>query len=177
MRIRRARPEDAEVIAEIHVRSWKAAFSGLLPQDYLDALRPEDRRPEWDEALRGPTWPLVLLAEEDLGIVGFVSLGPSRDADAGAAAVGEIRTIYLDPSAWGGGVGSALLGAAEAELSRAGFPMATLWVLETNAKARRFYERHGWATDGGSQMHDWVAFSSPDVRYRRELGTDRRAGG
>ena len=169
MELRRARPEDARVIAEVHVRSWKAAFTGLLPQDYLDALQPEDRLPQWQEALSATTWPVVLLAEENGVVVGFVELAPSRDADADVEAVGEVRTIYLDPGAWGGGVGSALLRAAEAELTRAGFRFATLWVLETNARARGFYERHGWTTDGGTQIHDWVAFSAPDVRYRRTL--------
>lgn len=170
MQLRRARPRDSRVIAEVHVRSWKAAFPGLLPQDYLDALRPEDRLPQWQEALSQAPWPVVLLAEEEGVVVGFVAISPSRDPDADGD-VGEIQTIYLDPPAWGGGLGSALLHAAEAELARAGFASATLWVLETNAKARRFYERHGWAPDGGTQQHDWVAFTAPDVRYRRTLET------
>jgi ribosomal protein S18 acetylase RimI-like enzyme len=169
VQLRRAGPEDARAIAEVHVRSWKAAFPGLLPQHYLDTLRPEDRLGQWEEALSTSAWPVVLVAEDERAIVGFVALSPSRDADADPSAVGEIQTIYLDPPAFGGGTGSALLQAAEAELARAGFTSATLWVLETNAKARRFYERHGWTTDGGAQEHDWVAFTAPDVRYRRAL--------
>ncbi len=182
MQLRRARSEDARAIAEVHVRSWKAAFPGLLPQDYLDALGPEDRLGQWQEALVSSPWPAVLVAEQEGTIVGFVAMAPSRDTDADRAVVGEIQTIYLDPPAWGGGVGLALLRAAEVELATAGFVSATLWVLATNAKARRFYERHGWATDGGTQLHDWGAFASPDVRYRRTLpavpvGRQRRARG
>jgi len=30
-------------MATVHVRSWKGAYAGLIPQSYLDALRPELR--------------------------------------------------------------------------------------------------------------------------------------
>ena len=41
--VRRATPEDAAGVAGVHVRSWQVAYRGLLPDDYLDGLRPEDR--------------------------------------------------------------------------------------------------------------------------------------
>ena len=43
MRIREAEPKDARAIAEIHVRSWQAAYRGQLADDYLDELKVEDR--------------------------------------------------------------------------------------------------------------------------------------
>ena len=168
MRIRRARPEDADAIAAVHVRSWKAAFPGLLPQDYLDALRPEDRLGQWQEALSSPPWPVVLVGEEGGHVVGFVAVAPSGDPDAGDD-VGEVQTVYVDPGAWGSGHGARLLEAGLAELERAGFARATLWVLHSNERARRFYERHGWAADGATKEHDWVAFTATDVRYGRAL--------
>ncbi|MER6578988.1 hypothetical protein [Nonomuraea sp. NPDC001023] len=51
MRIRKATPADAQAIAEIHVRSWQAAYRGLLPQDHLDGLDPAARRPGWERLL------------------------------------------------------------------------------------------------------------------------------
>lgn len=168
MEIRTARIDDAGAIAEVHVRSWKHAFPGLLPQDYLDALRPEDRLGQWQEALSSSPWPVVLVGEEHGRVVGFIAVAPSDDAEGGHD-VGEVQTVYLEPEAWGAGRGVELLDAGLAELRRAGFTRASLWVLHSNDRARRFYERHGWAADGATKEHDWVAFSATDVRYRRHL--------
>jgi len=173
VKIRRARPEDAHAIATVHVRSWKTAFSGLLPQDYLDALRPEDRLGQWQEALSSSPWPVVLVGEEAGRVVGFVAVAPSGDAGAGDD-VGEVETVYLDPGAWGSGRGAMLLDAGLAELERAEFARATLWVLHSNERARRFYERHGWVADGAVKEHDWVAFTATDVRYGRALDQPSR---
>ena len=41
--IRRARPEDAEAVARVHVAGWRHAYRGLLPDDYLDGLDWRDR--------------------------------------------------------------------------------------------------------------------------------------
>lgn len=175
MRVRRAEAGDAEAIAAVHVRSWKAAFPGLIPKDYLDALRPEDRLPMWHEVLAATVWPrfgtFVAVGGDRGDVVGFANIGPSRDDDAGPAPrgypgeVGEVYTIYLDPPVWGTGAGSALLDAAVAEMRAAGYRRATLWTLGTNDRARRFYERRGWRPDGTSKVHDWEAFTATDVRY------------
>ena len=168
MQVRRAEPDDARAIAELHVAAWKAAFPGLLPQDYLDDLAPEDRLGEWEQALGSSPWPVVLVAEEGGALLGFAALSPSRDDDSDPT-VGEVQTLYVGPGVWRSGVGRALLERAGEELASAGFTTATLWVLDVNERARRFYERHGWQLDGASKVHDWVAFVATDVRYRRAL--------
>lgn len=173
MTVRFAGPADAPAIANVHVRSWKAAYPGLVPQDFLDALTPEVRLGPWREILstapsaRAAT--LVLVTESDDRVLGFVSYGASRDEDAEEAVVGEVQALYLDPTAWGRRSGADLLRAAVAELESGGFGVATLWVLETNARARRFYEKLGWRPDGTSKLHDWKAFVATDVRYRLQL--------
>lgn len=170
MEIRTAVPDDAWNISDLHVRSWKAAFPGLIPQDYLDALAPGDRLGQWEEALASSgRWPVVFVAEEDGRLSGFAAVGPTRDDDADPGRVGELYTIYLDPGAWGGAIGAALLERALDELTSGGFERATLWVLHSNARARRFYERHGWTADGTAKEHDWEAFIATDVRYCRVL--------
>ncbi len=158
----------------VHVRSWQEAFPGLVPQAYLDSLSVEERTSTWESTLAGTDWPRqgTFVLEEDGGVVGFVHLRPSRDDDvvvgveAGRGEVGEVVTLYLRASAWGGGGGRALLDVALGEFRRAGFAWATLWVLATNDRARRFYERCGWETDGADKLHDWGAFTARDVRYR-----------
>jgi ribosomal protein S18 acetylase RimI-like enzyme len=166
-------------IATVHVRSWKGAYPGLIPQSYLDALTPEDRVEAWEQALAATAWPrtgtLVLLGPSpgdgaDEGpITGFVSVGPTRDEDAEPDRVGEILTLYLDPSAFGSGGADLLMSAALVALRAAAYTTATLWVLDTNTRARRFYERRGWHPDGASKRHDWGAFVATDVRYATDL--------
>jgi len=38
--IREARPEDAEAIVRCHIRSWQAAYRGLIPDEHLDRTIP-----------------------------------------------------------------------------------------------------------------------------------------
>ena len=68
------------------------------------------------------------------------SICPARDDDEEPADSGELAAIYLLPGAWGKGLGRELMSSALSALSDAGFGEATLWVLDTNSRARRFYE-------------------------------------
>ena len=156
-------------IARVHVRSWQAAYPGLIPQDYLDSLRPEDRVGSWQEVLGPGRWPAVLVADDGGRLSGFCCIGPTRDDDADPESVGEVQAIYLDPDAFGTGLGDALMARALSELAGAGFAEATLWVLNTNQRAQHFYRRLGWTPDGTDKVHDWVEFTAVDLRYRRTL--------
>ena len=49
--LRRARPEDAVALARVHVKSWQAAYRGLLPLDYLERLDMSQRRDGWKRIL------------------------------------------------------------------------------------------------------------------------------
>ncbi|MHB8439874.1 MAG: GNAT family N-acetyltransferase [Acidimicrobiales bacterium] len=177
-RVRQAGVADAAAIAVVHVKSWKHAYPGLLPQQYLDRLRAEDRRPGWEHALSSFPWPVVLAAENDGRLVAFASLGPTRDVDIvdaepgdapASAATGEVHAFYLDPDVWGTGVADELMVHSLEVLRGGGFSKATLWVLGTNVRARRFYERHGWRPDGTTKEHDWVDFVALDTRYELDL--------
>jgi RimJ/RimL family protein N-acetyltransferase len=46
---------------------------------------------------------------------------------------------------------------------------AVLWVLEDNPRARRFYEREGWALDGERKEDEYLGFRVAEVRYRIAL--------
>jgi len=167
--VRRATAADVEAIAAVHVASWKEAYPGLVPQEYLDALRAEDRVAPWRATLETQPWPVVLVLEEDGTMVGFAAVSPTRDDDLDHDAVGEVQAIYLDPSAWGRRQGDVLMKAALDELRAGGFTSACLWMLAVNDRARRFYERLGWAPDGVTKRHDWVHFVATDARFVRAL--------
>lgn len=80
---------------------------------------------------------------------------------------GEVRAIYAAPDVWGTGIGRALMGGAVAELSRLGYAGATLWVLDANERARRFYALAGWKPDGSAKTDAGRGFAITEVRYRR----------
>jgi ribosomal protein S18 acetylase RimI-like enzyme len=171
MRVRPAQIADAEAIAAVHVRSWQAAYRGLIPQDYLDRLDPAERQPGWEHLLTETNWPRrgILVVEIDRQVVGLAGLVPARDEDQDPTTVGEIASIYLAPDVWGRGIGKTLMAAALTALKHSPYRQATLWVLDTNARARRFYESTGWRSDGTTKRDDTRGFPLTEIRYRRPL--------
>jgi len=81
MLLRAAESADAMSVARVHVRSWQSAYRGLLPDEYLDKLRPEDRAQRYDFATRDPQSPHTIVAAEAGLIRGFATTAPSRDSD------------------------------------------------------------------------------------------------
>jgi GNAT superfamily N-acetyltransferase len=162
--VRRARREDAPAIAEVHVRTWQAAYRDVLPVDRLDAITVGQRIPLWERLLANPAQ-TTFVAEAGDRIVAFVNVGPSREPDA----EGELYAIYALPEAWGTGTASELMSAALAALRTAGHANAVLWVLEDNPRARRFYEREGWAVDGTRKQEQFLGSDVAEVRYAIRL--------
>jgi len=162
--VRRARPEDAAAIAEVHVRTWQVAYEHVFGAEKLATLDPERRREWWERSIRAGLEP-VFVAESAGRIVAFANVGASQDADAG----GQLYAIYALPEAWGTGVGHELMAACLGALRDAGHGDAILYVLEDNPRARRFYEREGWALDGGTKTDEFLGVPVPEVRYRIRL--------
>jgi len=164
--IRPAIARDARAIAEVHVASWRWAYADDLPASLLDGLSVDEREVAHRRQLEDPATPVrVVVAEGPPGrIVGFASTGPTRDEDA-PPETGELFAIYLLAEAAGAGAGRALLERATTDLGAAGFTRATLWVLASNGRARRFYERAGWVWDGTTGEHRFDCGNRPIVRY------------
>jgi GNAT superfamily N-acetyltransferase len=147
MTIRRAGVEDAGAIAEVQVRSWRAAYRGIMPQSYLDALDTGRRTDRWARWIGNADWPreAMLVAEEAGSVVAFANFGPleeSRD-------VSEVEAFYSVPEVWGTGVNRRLMDAVTDGLVAGGYAEAVLWVLSANDRARRFYTAQGWRADDG----------------------------
>lgn len=165
--IRAQRPADAEALADVHLRSWRWAYAGLIADSYIDLLwsqraeRVERTRRMIAEA--GPEerfW----LAERGGVVVGLAMTSASRDPDA-VPGTGEVGAIYLAPEAAGQGIGRALFTHAVDDLRGRGYRQSTLWVLDTNLRARRFYEAAGWQPDGATKVEERPGVMLHEVRY------------
>ena len=174
--VRLARPDDAEAIADAHVRGWLTAYRGLVPDSILDNLSIERRATFWRDTI---TWetaaesaeaPARTWVVEEAGTVrGFASTGATGaigERPDGLASAGEIFAIYLMPEARGRGLGRALFGHVVEDLRLRGFQPIVVWVFEANGDSRRFYEAAGFTADGARQSVDFGEVSLPEIRYR-----------
>jgi ribosomal protein S18 acetylase RimI-like enzyme len=168
VQIRRAVLSDARGISEVHVETWVSGYRGVVPEEYLKTLSVEAREAAFRSALTRGT-PEMWVAQSESAITGWIAFGASRDADAGVA-TGELEAIYVAPKHWATGTGRALWLAAQARLVTRGFARVTLWVLEDNQRAIRFYRAAGFAADLGSRKQINVG-GKPlwEIRYVRAL--------
>jgi hypothetical protein len=155
--IRAATTKDAEAISAIRLSGWRAAYGPLLPPGTLDGIDAA----AWAQRLRGRLESGradILVAETDRTAVrAFCYYGRCRDADLPDA--DEIYALYAEPAYWSGG--RSLMAATLPQLRR---PVA-LWVLQANARGRRFYQIAGFRTDGSVKDADLNGVALPEVRY------------
>lgn len=168
--VREMTESDIDAVATVRVRGWQNAYTGLMPQTYLDGLSVEEdaeRRREFFS--RGLGDVVNLVAEDGTGeVVGWSCFGPYRDRDVPPGDA-ELYALYVHPSLLGTGIGHALLDETRRRVAERGFPHLRLWVLEENRRARRFYERAGFAADGGAETHKVEGAAVPELRYALRL--------
>ena len=158
---------DVPAVARLHVAVWQAAYRGLLPDAFLDALSVERRANMWRGIVAAEQAP-SLVAEEAGVIVGFLLGGPARDEEAGGM-IGEVYAIYVAPDRWGAGVGAALMRHGLASLLAQGYQEVVVWVLRGNVRATNFYRYMGFQADGAEKIDNRGDVVFEEVRYRRGL--------
>ena len=170
--VRPAESTDSEGIARVHTRSWQSAYRGLLPDEWLGALRWEDRKVRWDSILSadssGSRGNVFVAANAQNEIIGFASSGPSRDEDLDQDRVHELYAIYLTPEYWGKRIGTSLFRTVMQAVPKTAVRLE-LWVLEDNNRGRKFYESHGFTLDGATKLAEIDGYQLEEVRYRIHL--------
>jgi len=170
MLVRLATVDDAAGIAAVHVRAWQVGYLGLVPDSFLSSLSVEAREMTWAETLRKRE-SATYVAEEDREVLGWMSVGGSRDADTGPE-TGELWAIYVGPRHWSRGVGRALWSRGEGHLKGSGYRDVIVWLLKGNRRALRFYEAAGFASDEGREkVLDFSGMPVPEIRLRKQLAT------
>ncbi len=131
------------------------AFAHIFPADRYPF--PDNAvRDVWRDALNDPDVE-AYVAEVDGEPVGSVSVGDRF-----------LRTLYVLPSHWNTGVGTALHDHALECLRAQGNTTARLWTLEENWNARRYYERRGWTLTEETRVVPFPP-NPIDVQYAKEL--------
>lgn len=159
--IRFGQNADRLSIGRVYAQAWKAAYKGMAPQSFLDALTDENCAPPEGKVTN------CFVAEENGEIIGVVNFGSCRNACS--MRVGELRSIYVLPQYWRTGVGNALFRAASAQLREDGYDGFYLWVLKENARARRFYARMGMEESGAEREIEIGGARLEEVRYTMQL--------
>ncbi|GGS51189.1 N-acetyltransferase [Planobispora rosea] len=170
--------DDVEAVLRIKNATWRTAYRGLLPQDFLDGLSVTRRAVEaWRGRIGSGAQHLLVGGpagnppgetdgEPDGETAGFSLYGPARDEGIGG---GEVYAIYVLAGHWSTGLGLALMTRSVERLRELGHREAGLWVLEGNTRARRFYERFGFTPSGRAQDVEGMPFPAPEVHYRMSL--------
>jgi ribosomal protein S18 acetylase RimI-like enzyme len=193
--IRPASAADEPAVTQIPQETWLTAYAQIIdpviiervtaPRGRASAAPPSDRT-----SLVAEAPPAAAIADARV-IVGYASYGPERSV-ASAASVGsggsggsgakpgaltpaglagetgELYTLYVAPAHWSTGAGRALTDAALDGLRAAGYRRVVLWTLTENARARRFYDKAGFAPDGATNILAGLG-RVEELRYARDL--------
>jgi GNAT superfamily N-acetyltransferase len=141
--IRDARAEEADTIADLHLKVWTEAYGSFAPAHAVATLNQARRRHQWRDIFDTlPANQFVLVAEApDRALVGLLfadKRGPEQ-----ADGRGWVKLLYVDHAWHGRGVGRCLLAVASRRFEDAGLPGLALGVLVENGPGIRFYERCG----------------------------------
>ncbi|MDR3206721.1 MAG: GNAT family N-acetyltransferase [Oscillospiraceae bacterium] len=136
----------AEELGAVHAASWRAAYRGLVPDAFLDTLTAERRTVALRAALPLSRDEFYLFRAEGAA-AGAAILGACRSGGGG-----ELHALYFLPVWWGTPHTGAAMAFCLARLAALGHGAAILWTLEDNPRARRFYEKHGFALTGEREI-------------------------
>ena len=155
--IRPADAADMAAVADLWHEGWHSGHAGHVPEGLTAARTLTAFRERTPTRVADTT----VAVSDDGRLLGFVMV------------VGdEVEQVFVGPDARGGGVADRLLAEAERQVGSAGHDEAWLAVVAGNARARRFYEKHGWVDTGDLPYQVTAAgkvFVSPCRRYAKRL--------
>jgi GNAT superfamily N-acetyltransferase len=139
LRFRSAGAADVIAIATLHADSWRRHYRDAYSDSFLDGDVVTDRETVWAERLHtADSGSHTVLAEDDVGVVGFAHVVFDSDPTWGAL----LDNLHVAPLHKRRGVGSELLALIALGVSKRETPLY-LWVLEQNLQARAFYQARG----------------------------------
>ena len=154
--------DDFNAIGEIYAQSWKTAYKGIVPQEYLDGLSGS----LWTKILGDSKYDAYVILEDEKHI-GTSSICAARDEKM--KGWGEIVSIYLLPEYFGKGYADPLFKGVINALSEKGYTNIYLWVLKENIRAHKFYEKHGFHQNGDTSLIEVAGKELTEIRYIKNI--------
>jgi L-amino acid N-acyltransferase YncA len=140
-RIRPAKEDDVQAIANVYVETWRSTYAGILPDKVLIEMSTERQMVMWARAIRHAGGPaeeqIQVLEDEQANVIGVGSCGFNRDRASSYG--GEVYTLYIHPDHQNQGYGEQLLAGLFDIMIAQGYTAAVIWVLSLNP-SRFFYE-------------------------------------
>lgn len=149
MTVRNAVYEDMVLAGQIMCVSFRWAFSDFVTRETMDACAREDSCITMLQGIFREGKVRFLIGERS-GMLAWQYAGEEA----------ELIAIHSLPESWGTGLGHAMLTKA---LEQIGERTVFLWAFKENARARRFYEKHGFRWDGQERASEFDG--AVEVRY------------
>jgi ribosomal protein S18 acetylase RimI-like enzyme len=171
IQVRDATPADGAAMGAVQIAAWRAAYAGVMRDDYLAGLDPDAFGDRWRRSAAEDPKPGRALLVGGLGerVVAIAATGEFRARASDDEPTGELWMLNTHPDAFGTGAAVALHAEALRRLAGAGHREVVLWVVRENARARRFYEREGWTADGHETIADLGGVDVTEIRYSRQV--------
>lgn len=163
-----AKPSDALDFAEIHARSWEAAYKDIIPAAYI-AEKNATRPALWRKILTNENTTKYKISY-DGKTAGFIDIDIdiAQDGDLNDDFY-ELRGIYLHPDYFRMGIGSKAMEFALKTARDKGKKQMVLWVFEENINSINFYKKHGFIADGKTEIHACGSKPVNSIRMKRAL--------
>lgn len=162
MNARLATEADISAIADLAARTFALACPPSTPQADIDThIRVQLSEQSFADLMATATFFVI---DAPVGVCGYAMLAADPPPVAGPwRNAAELRRIYVDEHLHGQGLSEALMSACLHAAEVAGHDWIWLATNIQNRRARRFYEKSGFAvvgdrtfTVGGSVEHDYV---------------------
>lgn len=168
MKIRPATHDDSPGLARIQVDSYRTAYAGILPDDYLAQFSYEEQEQDWRDLQMAEPEAMLLVAEEHAGIAGYALGARLEDGPYDC----ELVALHVRRDLQGQGIGRSLIAAVARHYAAQGCRSLVLWTLEANRPARELYERLGGQLVDQRQFELDETTAQTEVAYAWSLITD-----
>ncbi|WP_165217994.1 tRNA (guanosine(37)-N1)-methyltransferase TrmD [Schaalia sp. ZJ1691] len=179
--LREAHIDEGDALADLAARTFPLACPESLPREAIDAFIAEELSPQaFASMLASPHSHRILVAQIDGQLVGYTLalLGEPESVPAGIAKMRGVGTggaylskCYVDAQWQGSGIAGALIERAAEDAASLGARFLVLGTNEANARAQKFYKRHGFRKVG-RRTFDVGGVVNRDVVLVRNLTPD-----
>lgn len=164
--IRKAKLGDEKILSYIQTESWKSAFADIISAEDMERCTDIANAEAMYENVLKSGYAEMSILEIDGKPHCIAAWSKSRNPQFSGCA--EIICIHSLSDKWGKGYGSIMMNHIINEINNSGYNSVLLWVFGKNARARSFYEKHGFELTNNTQ----ISYDAVEVMYRKNLCRD-----